>query len=177
MSDPGHKDGPAGVSHADQLSDTVSLIATLLSWLTHGPSLAAKILRFGLVGAASGLIFAIATTALIKLGSGEKIASVLAYIVSMPVNFVGNRSFAFRSQGPLLGDVMRFCAVHVANMAVTAGAMGAAVNALGLHYGYGIAGAILLVPTVNFMLMNLWVFRRREAINQCQSAGRGPDTD
>lgn len=164
MSDHGHGDRPADVSDADRVArSTPKFWLNHVSWLTHGPSLAAKFLRFGLVGATSGLIFAIATTVFIKLGSGEKIASILAYIVSMPVNFIGSRTFAFRSESGLLGDAMRFCAVHVANMAVTAAAMGAAVNGLGLHYGYGIAGAILAVPAVNFMLMNLWVFRRQRS--------------
>jgi putative flippase GtrA len=131
----------------------------LLVWLVRDLGLLAKGLRFGLIGGISGAVFALATVILISFaGLEDKSASVLAYIASMPVNFIGQRYFTFRSQGRLVTDGFRFCMLHLANMAVTAGAMGAAVSALGLHYGFGIVGAILLVPLSSFSLMNLWVF-------------------
>jgi putative flippase GtrA len=130
-------------------------------WFGSDGSLVAKGLRFGLVGATSGLIFA-CTTALLISGAAidETLASMIGYVISMPVNFFANRSFSFRSQGHILSDAMRYAALHIVNIAVTAGAMEAAVNALGVHYVFGIIGAIVLVPLANFVLMEIWVFGR-----------------
>ena len=131
-------------------------------WFGSDGSIFAKGLRFGFVGAISGLIFAAITAALISgAGFDEKLSSIVGYVVSMPANFFANRSFSFRSQGRIWSDAVRFASLHFVNMAVTAGAMGAAVNVLALHYLFGVAGAILLVPLANFFLMNIWVFGAR----------------
>ncbi len=129
--------------------------------VTSTNALWAKGLRFGLVGVSSGLVFAAVTALLVSgTGCGGKLASGCAYIASLPLNFVGHRNFSFRSESGLLGDAARFCAVHAVNLAVTLGAMAGAIDGLGLHYAFGVLGAVVLVPLTNFLLMNIWVFKR-----------------
>ena len=131
-------------------------------WLARDASTIAQGLRFAVVGATSGLVFAAVTTLLVSLlGVDPKLASIGGYIVSMPANFIGNRTFSFRSRGAWHGEALRFCILHLVNMAVAGGTMGAIVDMLGLHYAFGIVGAIVLVPLVNFVLMKLWVFAPR----------------
>jgi putative flippase GtrA len=118
-------------------------------------------MRFGIVGGISGLIFAATTALLISEGRVDAtLSSIIGYVVSMPVNFFANRSFSFRSQGNILSDAIRYTVLQVVNMAASAGAMQAATNTLGLHYLFGIAGAIVLVPLTSFLLMEVWVFGR-----------------
>lgn len=142
-----------------------------ICWFAFSGSLLAKGMRFGIVGATSGFVFACTTFLLISEGRvDERLSSIIGYIVSMPVNFFANRSFSFRSKGNLRSDAIRYTVLQVVNMAVSAGAMQAATNTLGLHYLFGIVGAIVLVPLTNFLLMEIWVFGRSVR----QKAGSSP---
>ena len=118
-------------------------------------------MRFGMVGALSGAVFAGVTILFAtSLDFGPKLASVAGYVASMPLNFVGNRRFSFRSSNRLLGDLVRFIVVHACNIFLTTSAMSVVVDFLGLHYVFGVLAAVVLVPCVNFAIMNWWVFRR-----------------
>jgi dolichol-phosphate mannosyltransferase len=131
------------------------------SSLSRFHALAGKLVRFGIVGTMSATVFLVATALLAgSVNLEPKIASAVGYIVSMPVNFLGNRQFSFKSEGTLLGDLLRFLSLHGCNILLTMGAMGAAVNVLQLHFELGAIAAIMLVPLVNFAVMDLWVFRR-----------------
>lgn len=110
----------------------------------------------------SGLIFLIFTTLLAgSLGLEPKLASAVGYIVSLPANFLGNRQFSFKSEGKVLDDLVRFLLLHTCNILLTMATMGAAVDVLHLRFGFGAAGAVVLVPLANFVTMNLWVFGRK----------------
>jgi putative flippase GtrA len=129
--------------------------------LLASDALALKALRFGFVGALSGLVFAVTTTILTgEIGLNPKLASVVGYLASMPPNFVGNRRFAFKSENMLSEDLLRFILLHAGNILLTVFAMGAVVDLLQLHYLFGIIAAIVVVPCVNFATMNWWVFRK-----------------
>ena len=134
---------------------------TFFRKVRHSESPLIKAIRFGGVGVVSGLIFAIVTLCAARSGLEPKLASVAGYVVSIPVNFLFNRCFSFRSENSLLSDFPRFLFVHACNMVVTAFAMGTMVDVLGLHYFFGVVTAIALVPVASFLAMNGWVFRTR----------------
>lgn len=139
---------------------TTSLLWNRLRALTASDALVLKVIRFGLVGVLSGTVFAGVTMLFAgPLEFGPKLASSAGYVASMPLNFIGNRRFSFRSDNAMLGDLLRFVLLHTCNIFLTTFAMGAAVDLLGLHYIFGIVAAVLLVPCVNFAVMNWWVFR------------------
>lgn len=138
---------------------TARLPALLRSLLTGG-HLAAKATRFGFIGVLSGTIYAGVTTALVAgLGMDPVWASLIGYCVSVPASFLGHRQVSFRSQGHWTHEAVRFVVTQGVNMAVTAGAMHAAVAWGHLPYWWGMIGAVVLVPVANFVMMNMWVFR------------------
>jgi putative flippase GtrA len=129
--------------------------------LLASDALALKALRFGFVGALSGLVFAVTTTILTGwIGMNPKLASVAGYLVSMPLNFAGNRRFTFKSENMLSVELLRFILLHTGNILLTVFAMGAVVDLLKLHYEFGIVVTIVVVPCVSFAAMNWWVFRK-----------------
>lgn len=135
-------------------------VATLCGWMNQSASLPAKLLRFSAVGTLSGVVFLLATIVLTSwLVIDAKISSVIGYVVSMPVNFIGNRRYSFRSRASLVGDLLRFSILHVANMTVTAAAMATVTDWLEMSFIFGAIAAILLVPITTFVAMNFWVFR------------------
>jgi putative flippase GtrA len=124
-----------------------------------GDALWSKALRFAIVGGLSGCIFAGATFTFVTLaGFEDKLSSALAYIVSMPLNFIGHRIFSFRSTTKILPSAGRFAVIHLVNILITILAMGAAVDVLKLPYYLGVFAAIVVVPLANFFLMDAWVF-------------------
>lgn len=128
--------------------------------LLHSGHIAAKATRFAGVGVMSGVIYAAVTAALVTgLGAAPTPASVAGYLAAVPLNFVGHRSFSFRSRGRWSLDALRFVAAQALNIAVTAGSMHAATVWFGSAYWWGMVAAVILVPIANFAFMNLWVFR------------------
>ena len=118
-------------------------------------------LRFGIIGVLSSLAFAAVTAACVSmLAMDHKLASTFGYLVALPLNFAANRRFSFRSSNALAGDAGRFLLLHAGNLIVTVMAMGAIVDLLDLHYSTGIIAVVMLVPAVNFLVMQWWVFRR-----------------
>ncbi len=117
-------------------------------------------MRFILVGALSSLIYALIVAILVGgLDIAPKLASVFAYLGSLPLNFLANRGFAFRSEGTFHGDASRFVVMHTAGAAIAYGSMSLATDYLGSSYLIGIVFAVVLVPAFNFLLANFWVFR------------------
>lgn len=120
----------------------------------------ARLLRFGLVAAVSGSVYALACVGLIlQAGVEPKLASVYAYVVSIFVNFAGQRRFTFRSDASLLPEALRFCVVHGVNIGVSWLIALVVVQWLGLHFVFGILATLLVIPLSTYVLLNLWVFQ------------------
>ncbi len=128
--------------------------------LARSQSVVFKAARFGLVGLLSAGIFSTVTALMAGWGGFDpELSSATGYVVSIPLNFVGNRNFSFLSHNKMFGDLLRYAILHLVNILLTTITMGTAVNALHLNYGVGIAAAVALIPVVNFIAMNWWVFR------------------
>ncbi|MGO4287555.1 GtrA family protein, partial [Bosea sp. TAB14] len=98
-----------------------------LNLLLASDTLLLKAVRFGIIGAASSLVFAAVTAFFVGLlGVDAKFASIAGYVASVPLNFVGNRRFSFGSQNSLVGDLIRFAVLHTSNILLTTFAMAAA---------------------------------------------------
>lgn len=133
-----------------------------IDWVRTSPSILAKALRFAIVGAASSLIYAVIAMLLVGgLEIAPKIASVVAYLVALPLNFLANRSFAFQSAGELKVDATRYALLHAAGMAIAFVSMSFAVDYLGGNYLIGVAITVVLVPAFNFLVANFWVFSKQ----------------
>jgi putative flippase GtrA len=123
----------------------------------------ARLVRFGMVGVASGLVYAGVTALLVsRLVAGPVHASLVGYVLSVPVSFLGHRGFSFRSRGRLTVEARRFLLGQALNLTVTALVMDRA-KALHISYLWGIGATIVLIPIANFLLMHFWVFGRGHA--------------
>jgi putative flippase GtrA len=121
------------------------------------PRTAAKALRFGLVGALNGLVFA-AVTLLANGWLDPTFSSFLGYAVAIPIAFLGHRNYTFRSDGIAALEFRRFAVSSLIGLATSVGAMFVAAEVLGWPTIYGIAAAIVLAPAISYLLCDLWVF-------------------
>ena len=139
-------------------------LRTLGSQLLRSGHLFARVVRFGIIGGLAGVVYAAVTTLLFKgAGIAPVAASIGGYCISVPVSFLCHRGFSFRSQGHWTVEALRFAVAQVLNITVTALAMQGAVAYLGVSFVWGMVAAVVLVPVANFLLMNFWVFRSRQA--------------
>jgi putative flippase GtrA len=134
----------------------------LSGWLLGSGHVIARLARFGLVGVASGLSYAAATALLVSgLRAGPVHASLVGYVLSVPVSFLGHRGFSFRSRGHLSTEARRFLVSQALNLSVAALVMDRA-KALHVSYLWGVGATIVLIPIANFLMMHFWVFGRED---------------
>jgi putative flippase GtrA len=124
---------------------------------------AAQPARFVAVGVAGYAVNLLAFAALYTAGTPYAAASVVAYLVSNVLMYVGNRYFTFR-----LGNVgfwsayARYLLVGLLVAGLTAVVLAFLVEVLGLHPTLGQALALLVVAPVAFVLIKRWTFQLRE---------------
>jgi putative flippase GtrA len=119
-----------------------------------------RIVRFALVGGLSTLAYgACAWLAVDRLRLSPLVATLLAYLLVIPLNFLLQRSFAFRSAGTMRHEIPRFIVVHGLNMGASFVAMWSVTVAFGLDYRWGILATMCIVPALVFIALEGWVFR------------------
>jgi GtrA-like protein len=79
----------------------------------------------------------------------------------VPFACFAHKYFTFRQTEGVPGDLRRFVATHFTGLLLSVLIMKVALSGLGVSYGYGIVGAILLVPLVSLVAFDGWVFRSR----------------
>jgi putative flippase GtrA len=85
---------------------------------------------------------------------------VLAYLAAIPLNFLLQRGFAFRSENRVQRDLPRYLLVHAGNIAASAAVMHVVVSVLHAGYLYGVIATMTFVPVVVFLFLDRWVFKR-----------------
>ena len=118
-----------------------------------------KFIRYALVGLLSSAIYLTSVYFLVsKNNIDHKLASVLGYCAAIPVNFVFNRHFSFRSKGPIGNELVSFLTTHFVSMALIYVMMALFVDRLGLSYLLIASFTIVALPVLSFFILNIWVF-------------------
>ena len=124
--------------------------------------MAGKVVRFGVVGVLSCVIYVAVAGMLVHLDlCGPTMAGIIGYVAAIPANFIGNRRFSFRSETSLASDLPRYLLLHTANSLLAAATMALTIDGLRLHYRAGLVATVVVIPVTSFIAMNLWVFGRR----------------
>lgn len=121
----------------------------------------ARLVRFAVVGATAAGVYAIVALVLIdSVGLAAMAASVIAYLVAIPVSFAGQKLWTFRSQGPVEREVPRFVGVQLANLAASAALLDVVVDRLHFDRLVGIAAVCVAVPLATYIALRYLVFIR-----------------
>jgi putative flippase GtrA len=119
--------------------------------------------RFIAVGAAGYGVNLLAFAALYAAGTPYAAASVVAYLVSNALMYLGNRYFTFRlGHRGFWSAYARYLLVGLLVGGLTAIVLTFFVEALGLQPTLGQALALLVVTPVAFVLIKRWTFQLRE---------------
>lgn len=123
-----------------------------------------RFLRFAVVGGGSGLVYVLVVKVLVSWYSMDApTASAIAYALAIPVNFLGQRLFAFRARGNPYREAVKFLVVHGLNLYLSYQLMQLATGYFEWPLWVGIALCIVAAPLVTFVLLSWFVFVEREA--------------
>ena len=123
-----------------------------------------RFVRFGIVGGLATLTYAVVSYFLITdIQLGAAISSSLAYLVSVPISFFGQKYFTFNSQGRVIVEVPKFLVVQVINIILCGVIMSVATEVLNFPTVVGIACVVLLIPLASYLMFAALVFNSDKA--------------
>lgn len=126
-----------------------------------GPKLLA---RFGLVGIAATILYAALAAAFAKwerIGFTPIRASIAAYAAAALFSYLAHKSVTFVSSGSHRSEAPRFLLLAATGLAVAYGAPALLTVKLGLPLIIPVLATCLLVPAINFLVLDRWVFTKR----------------
>ena len=125
---------------------------------------AAQPARFLVVGAAGYGVNIAAYAVLVAAGMKYVLASVVSYLVSNALMYLGNRYFTFRlGHDGFWSAYARYLLVGLVVVAMNAVVLAALVEGLGLDETLAQALSLLAVTPPAYVLFKRWTFRLRSA--------------
>ena len=122
-----------------------------------------RIARFGLVGGLASATYALIVLVLVDaMAMNTSLASVLAYLLAIPVSFFGQKHFTFGSSAAARGEFARFLIVQGVSLLLSLVVMRAVTDWLGWSHRIGILAVIIVIAVVNYGIMRNLVFLGRK---------------
>ena len=135
------------------------------SWTTRLRGRAAPVLRrvvkYGCVGFAVSLFYSLAVIAFVWQwhSISPTMASILAFIVTLPVAYLAHANFSFADRSYDTFQPLRFALSTAATFIVSTGGMYWITEIAHRSYLLGIAWTWLMIPAMNLSIYLFWVFR------------------
>jgi nitrite reductase/ring-hydroxylating ferredoxin subunit/putative flippase GtrA len=122
---------------------------------------AERTLRYGIVGLAVSVAYSLAVALAVHLlpTHNPTWASVIVFLVMLPIAYLAHRSISFFDAAPDRFQPLRFAVSTVSTFLIAVGGMYAVTEILGRSYLLGLALNWALIPAVNFLIYLFWVFR------------------
>jgi putative flippase GtrA len=123
-----------------------------------------KLLRFGLVGIAATALYAALAVLLMErrwIGLPAVYASLAAYAAAALFSYLAHKSVTFMSRGLHRTEAPRFVLLTAAGLAVAYAAPALLTGVLGLPGIAPVLVTCVLIPALNLLALDRWVFARR----------------
>ncbi|RWM16024.1 MAG: GtrA family protein [Mesorhizobium sp.] len=120
--------------------------------------------RFGLVGIAATMLYAVLAIGLVEskwIGFSPVQASLAAYAAAAVFSYLAHKSVTFMSSGSHRSEAARFLLLTATGFAVAYAAPALLTAKLGLPPIVTILVTCLLIPAVNLLMLDRWVFAQR----------------
>jgi putative flippase GtrA len=115
-------------------------------------------LAFLTVGGANGLCYLVFASVLHFLGLSPTLSSAVAYAVSIPTGYLGQRLYTFRSARPHSVASIRYVAAQLAGLLVTTAATFIGSAALGFPALLTFFVAAMPAVWASYLIQRFWVF-------------------
>lgn len=121
-----------------------------------------RILRFGMVGLLSVGIYMLLFSGVVQLVPPVP-ASLIAYLLSMLVNFVLQSRFSFRQKALSGTSAVRFVLMHILCMALNSGLLWLMTDQLGLPTMASQAAIVVFIAALSYLISRFWVYPAAES--------------
>jgi len=150
--------GGAGVLHRG-----TRRLATWREWL---PAFIARTVRYGAVGIVVATLYTVLVIFFHEgAGVGEPdLASLLGFFLAMPVSYLGHWAITFQRRHRFLEGWQRFLGLNVISFIVAVPGMHLVTHIFGWSYLIGIALSWVVAPSINYIVLQLWVFSHSRAL-------------
>nr|WP_180882754.1 GtrA family protein [Mesorhizobium loti] len=113
-----------------------------------------------MAGAASTLVYFVLVNALVLVvGISPVAASVMSYLGSLFLSYTLQSRFAFRVKSGSRSQIARFTLTSLCGLCMSFAIMILANDVLKAPYIVGALAICVLIPTVNYLIFRMWVFR------------------
>jgi putative flippase GtrA len=152
-----------------------SILATMLRRYARTPLLR-RVARYGGVGLTVSLFYTFAVIAGVHFWPplGPTLASVIAFIVTLPISYSAHRHISFFDSQRDGFQPLRFGVTTAASFVLAVGGMYWITEIAGRDLLLGIVWTWLIIPAVNFAVYLLWVFRTTPTSWLGGSPGQSP---
>lgn len=117
-----------------------------------------KLTRFGIIGVSSAILYAVTVSIAVEwLLWTPMAANGAGFVVATLNSYFGHKILTFGSVAQHQRTAPRFLLQACVGYAGSAG-ITYFVNVQGLHYGIGIAVVVGILPMINFVVLQFWVF-------------------
>lgn len=119
-----------------------------------------RLARYGLVGGLATVTYAVLAIALVsRLGMDPTTSSALAFLIAIPVSYLGQKHFTFASKGATRTELPRFLVVQGLNLIAATLIMRVVAVDLGLGHVIGTIAVVATIPLATYVMLNRAVFR------------------
>jgi len=135
-----------------------------------------RVARYGCVGVVVSLFYSLAVIACVQFWPtiGPTLASVIAFIVTLPIAYFAHRNISFFDSHRDAFQPLRFAVTTAASFVLAVGGMYWITEIAGRDFLLGIAWNWLVIPAVNFVVYMLWVFRTTQTARSGGSPAQSP---
>ena len=143
------------------------------------PSSLRRVGRYGGVGLAVSLFYSLAVLSCVHFwpSISPTLASVIAFIVILPIGFFAHRNISFFDSERDGFQPLRFAVTTAASFVLAVGGMYWITEIASRDFLLGIAWTWLTIPAVNFVVYMLWVFRKTQTARLEGSPAQSPQED
>ncbi|MET3578747.1 putative flippase GtrA [Mesorhizobium robiniae] len=125
-----------------------------------------RLLKFASVGLAATILYALCAGLFASAGSrylSPALASVAAYAIAAIFSYLGHKFFTFMSAGSHQFEAPRFAVLTGFGLAAAYLLPMVLVGQFGLPVAIPILLTCILIPVVNFVVLDRWIFSGRSA--------------
>ena len=124
-----------------------------------------KIVRFGISGIVSTIFYFILVNVFVLFFIVKPVqASLYSYLLSLILSYLMQSRFTFRSFNDNPEKIARFVIAALLGLLVAHYGMKYVTESFNLHFLYGATLICVVIPVVNYILMNNWIFKDQKPV-------------
>lgn len=144
-------------------ADGVSAARLLATWREWLPGFVARTARYGVVGVAMASLYSALVIFFYNFaGVAEPdLASFLGFIIALPIGYVAHWAITFQRTHGFFEAWQRFAVLNAISFMVAVPGMHIVTHIFGWSYLVGIGMSWVVAPSINYVVLQLWVFSHR----------------